>query len=159
MPRRQSNKCRQSSTFVAQGVFDYLDQQFIAFLDEFPNALLNFLRIVAVAAPDDIGYVQECGSLQTYFDERRLHARQHTRHPAFVNIANDAASRSALDMHFLQNAVLKQRRTDLVRRHIDEYFFFWRLVAHCCTALLMMSILAAANSCAVSKTGKPTTPE
>ena len=54
-----------------------------------------------------------------------LHTGQHARDSAFVNVANDAAARRALDMHFLQDAVLEQRGTHLTRRDVDQDLFFW----------------------------------
>ena len=46
------------------------------------------------------------------------------RHPSFVDIADQAATRSALDINLLQHAILKQGRTHFARRHIHQDFFF-----------------------------------
>ena len=63
--------------------------------------------------------VQEGGAFEADVDKRRLHARQDARHPALVDIADDAAMTGAFDVHFLQHTVLHHGDTRLLRRYVD----------------------------------------
>jgi predicted transcriptional regulator len=61
-----------------------------------------------VAVAPDVGHVQEGGALQAHVHEGRLHARQHAHDAAQVDVADDAAAGGALDMHFLDDALLHE---------------------------------------------------
>jgi hypothetical protein len=64
--------------------------------------------------------VQEGGALQADVDEGRLHARQHARHLAQVDVADQPALERALDVQLLHRAVLDQRHAGLLRRPVDQ---------------------------------------
>jgi hypothetical protein len=96
--------------------------------------------------------MQERGAREADLDERRLHAGQHARDAALVEVADDAAAARALDVHLLQHAVLEQRGARLARRDVDE-----DLDAH--AAPPQSGRPAPRSSSAVSASGNPTTPE
>ena len=64
--------------------------------------------VAGVAVAPDVGHVQEGGALQAHVHEGRLHARQHAHDAAEVDVADDAAAGGALDMHFLDDALLHE---------------------------------------------------
>ena len=70
----------------------------------------------------DVGGVQERGALEADVDERGLHARQHARNAALVDVADESAAIGALEKDLLQHAVLDQRRAHLARTDIDQNF-------------------------------------
>jgi len=74
---------------------------------------------VRVALPD-IGHMQKRRALQPNVDERRLHARQHARHLAEVDVADQAALERALDVQLLHGAVLDHGHARLLGRPIDQ---------------------------------------
>jgi hypothetical protein len=55
------------------------------------------ILVVFIEVGDDVGYVEETVALESDVDERRLHAGEDFRDPAFVNIADDTAVLFALD--------------------------------------------------------------
>ena len=57
---------------------------------------------------DDVVDVQERRSLQTGIDEGRLHAGQHSHHPAHVKIPHQPAAPCPLDADFLQHPIFDQ---------------------------------------------------
>src|SRR5262249_8442213 len=81
----------------------------------------------------------------------RLHARQHARDAAHVDVADEAAARGALDQELLHAARRDDRDARLLRRDVDQ-----DLVAH-----LRRSrwISMRSRSCALSQRGSPITPE
>jgi hypothetical protein len=68
-----------------------------------------------MARIEDVRGVQERRALHADLDEGRLHAGQHPRHPALVDIADQAAPAGAFEKHFLQHAVLDHRGARLVQ--------------------------------------------
>jgi hypothetical protein len=68
-----------------------------------------------------VGHMQEGGAIQADVDEGRLHAGQHTRDLAEVDIADQAALERALDQHVLHRALLDHGDPGLLRRPVDEY--------------------------------------
>ena len=59
--------------------------------------LVRRLALVLLEVLDDVGDIQERIALQTEVHERRLHPRQHLRHPALVDVADDGPVASPLD--------------------------------------------------------------
>ena len=62
-----------------------------------------------IDAADQIRHMQKGRPLQPNIDKCRLHARQHPRHFAQLNIAHDTPLQAALDLHFLHRAVFHDR--------------------------------------------------
>src|SRR5690606_33739353 len=108
---------------AAERVLQHLHQQFLAFVQQLADVgRTRFLHLVAgVGGLGDVRGVQERGALESHLDERRLHARQHARHLALVDVAHEAAALRALDEHFLQHAVLDQRNAGFPWCDVDEY--------------------------------------
>jgi hypothetical protein len=67
-----------------------------------------------------IGHMQEGGALQPDVDEGRLHARQHARHLAQVDIAHQAALERAFDVQLLHRAVFDHRDPGFLGRPVDQ---------------------------------------
>ena len=67
-----------------------------------------------------VGHVQEGSALQADVDEGRLHAGQHPRHLAQVDVADDAPLQRALDVQLLDGAVLDDGHPRLLRRPVDQ---------------------------------------
>ena len=63
---------------------------------------------------DDVGDVEERVALETEVNERRLHAREHFRDAAFVDVADHAARLFPLDEDFDDLIVLEDRHTRFV---------------------------------------------
>ena len=72
----------------------------------------------------NVGRVQERRALEPELDERGLHARQHARHLALVDVADEAAAIRALDQHLLEHAALDECGTHLARRRVDQDLLF-----------------------------------
>src|SRR5690348_2285316 len=66
--------------------------------------------------------VQERAALEANVHERRLHAWHHALHPSAIDVADVAAMPAALDVDFLQHAVLDHADPRLARRHVDQDF-------------------------------------
>src|SRR5690606_30332367 len=102
--------------------------------------------------PQDVVGMQECSTLQPDLDERRLHAGHDPLHLALVDVADHAATPAALDVQFLQHAVLDHRHARLARGHVDQ-----DLLAHGRAPIIGTSNRASMR--AVSCRGRPMTPE
>ena len=109
-------------------------------------------RALGVGGLHDVGDVQEGRALEPDVDERRLHARQHARHAALVEVAGEAEPAGALDEQLLQHAVLEQRRARLARADVDDH-----LGGHARPRRVRPS--TGATSSQVSYSGRPITPE
>ena len=82
------------------------------------------MRLLAgVTVAPDVGDMEEGGALEADVDERRLHSRQHAHHLAQINIADDAAAGGALDVQFLNHALLHEHGAGLLRGEIDQKVF------------------------------------
>ena len=55
----------------------------------------------------DVGDVQERRALEADLDERALHAGQHARDAAEIDVADEAARARALDVQLLHHALLE----------------------------------------------------
>ena len=53
--------------------------------------LVRLEAVELLEGGDDVGDVEEAVALETEVNERRLHAGQHFRDPALVEVADDAA--------------------------------------------------------------------
>jgi hypothetical protein len=73
-------------------------------------------------AAGNVRGVQERGALEAELHECRLHAGQHTRHFALVDVADEPDAARALDLHLLQHAAVDERGAHLARRRVDEDF-------------------------------------
>ncbi len=94
----------QARTLGADRIFGHLHHQGLALVHQCGDVLHR--RAFA------LGYfrrMDERRALQADVDECRLHARQHPHDLALVDIADDAATLGALDMHFLQHPVFHHR--------------------------------------------------
>jgi len=83
-----------------------------------------FVRLEAVELLErryDIGDVEETVALETEVNERRLHAGQHFRDPAFVEIASDTALMLAFDEDFGNLIVLEDRDPCFVGARGDDH--------------------------------------
>jgi hypothetical protein len=131
-PSGNADLRRQARALGADRVLDDLHQQRLAFehllLDRHHRAAVAVVALGRRCAGararrerrDDVGHVQEGGALQPDVDEGRLHARQHARHLAQVDVADQPALQRALDVKLLHRAVLDQRHAGLLRRPVDQ---------------------------------------
>ena len=106
----------------AQRVFDDLHHQILALVE---SQLDLLVAGAAEVAGVEVRHMQKRRALQADVHERRLHARQHPRHAALVNVADQPALAHPLDQNLLQHPVLDDGDAGLRRRHIDQ-----DLVAH-----------------------------
>ena len=74
---------------------------------------------------DDVGDVEEAVAFETEVNEGRLHAGQHFRYPALVDVANHAARALALDEDLGNLIVLEDRDPCFVGARGDDH-----LLAH-----------------------------
>ena len=70
----------------------------------------------------DVGDVQERRALEADLDERALHAGQHPRDAAEVDVADEAARAGALDVQLLHDALLEHRDARFLGGYVDEDF-------------------------------------
>ncbi len=104
----------------ADRILDDLHQQLLAVVqDAFDR--LGLVLVLAVAP--DVGDVQERRAVQPDLDEGRLHSRQHPAYFAEVDVADQAAAADALDVQFLDHALLHHRNPRFLRRDVDQDFF------------------------------------
>src|SRR6185437_8934238 len=66
--------------------------------------------------------MQERAALQPDIDERGLHTWHHALDATAIDVADVAAAPAALDVHFLQHAVLDHADTRLAGRDVDQDF-------------------------------------
>ena len=162
---------RQPRALGADRVLDHLHEQRLALVQD----LLDRLVLAAVAVLPvlpDVGDVQERRALQPDLDERALHAGQHARHLAEVDVADEAARARALDVQLLHDRLLEHRDPRFLRRDVDEDLVHRaqprRLPAGAAKAGRTPSRTLPpystgrpkrARICAVSASGSPITPE
>ena len=111
-------------------------------------------RALGVRRLHDVGDVQERRALEADVDEGRLHAGQHARHAALVQVAGEPEAARALDEQLLQHAVLEQRRARLARADVDDHFR-----GHGAWVFRPIRPSTGASSSQVSYSGRPITPE
>ena len=79
--------------------------------------------IAGVAIGPDVGDVQKGGALKAHVHEGGLHAGQHAHDATEIDVADDAATGAAFDMHFLDDALLHEGDAGFLRGEIDQIFF------------------------------------
>ncbi|MDT4846996.1 hypothetical protein FQZ97_810410 [compost metagenome] len=80
----------------------------------------------------EVGHVQERGAVQTDVDESRLHARQHTRDLAQVDVAHQPTLQRAFQVHFLHRALLHHRHAGCLGCPIDQNVLAQGFACLCC---------------------------
>ena len=103
----------------ADRVLDHLDEQRLALVQDALDRLLLAAVAVLPVLPD-VGDVQERRALEADLDECALHAGQHARDAAQVDVADEAARARALHVQFLHDALLEHRHAGFLRRDVDE---------------------------------------
>ncbi len=100
---------RQPRALGAQRILDHLHQQRLALEQQ----LLDRRRVARAlgvgARLPEVGHVKEGGALQADVDEGGLHARQHARDLAQVDVAGQPAGGGALEVELLHDARLHER--------------------------------------------------
>ena len=97
------------------------------------------LRLLAVLVPafhalegvhrvDDVGHVEEPVAIEPDVDKRRLHAGQHLRHAALVDVAHDAALALAFNRHLDRLVILEDGDHGLVAVGGDNHFLVHQFV-------------------------------
>ena len=122
--RRLSRRFVRTEIIRLCGVIERLNRRcrgFVSF-DFLADDFGNGTQSVGVALK--IRDVEKAGLLQSDFDERRLHARQHSRHFAFVDIAHQSPVGVALEVELGQRAVFEQSHPHFKRGGIDYDFTF-----------------------------------
>ena len=132
----------------------------------------SLAAVAVLAVLPDVGDVQERRALEADLDERALHARQHARDAAEVDVADQAARARALDVQLLHDALLEHRDARFLRRYVDEDFMRHRARrvgaggGRTCRRRRRVSCASystgspiRARSAAVSTSGSPITPE
>ncbi len=122
IPGGQGNVGGQAGALGAQGILHDLNQNFIAFRNQRTDAF-GVRRLdagIRVTRIENVGRMQKSGAFQADVDERRLHPRQHPRDTAFVNVADQSAAAGALQIEFLQDAILHDGGARLVHAGIDQ---------------------------------------
>jgi hypothetical protein len=71
---------------------------------------VSFEAVELLECRYDVGNVEEAVALEAEVNKRRLHAGQHFRHPAFVQVADDTARPFPLDEDFGDLIFLENRR-------------------------------------------------
>ena len=87
--------------------------------------LFGLEAIELLEGRDDVGYVEEAVTFEPKIDEGRLHARQHLRDPALVDVANNSTRAFALDEDLRDLVVLEYRDPCFVGARGDDH-----LLAH-----------------------------
>ena len=116
----------QARTLAADGVLDDLHEKRLALEHLFFDGDLHLVLarkhggFAALLALPDVGHVQKGCTLQANVNEGRLHARQHARDLAQVNVAYQAALERAFDVELLHGAMLDDGHAGLLRRPVDQ---------------------------------------
>jgi hypothetical protein len=80
----------------------------------------------------DVGDVQEGGAAKADVDEGRLHAGQDAHDASDIDVADEAAAGTTLDMQFLHDALVHDGDARFLRREVDQDLFghvgaIWRM--------------------------------
>ena len=114
----------QAGALGADRILDDLHHQGLAFEQQFLDGRGGVAAVGAfLAAFADVGDVQEGGAAQADVDEGALHARQHARDAAEVDVADVALLRGALDVEFLDGSLLDDGDPGFVGGYVDEDVF------------------------------------
>jgi hypothetical protein len=111
---------RETCTLGADRILQDLHQQHLAFVEVF----LDRLDAVFAARLPQVGDVQEGGALEADVDECRLHSRQHPRHHPHVDVPHQAPGGFAVQVKFLQDALVHDGDPQFLRCRIDQDVFF-----------------------------------
>ncbi len=119
-PSGEAHLRRQPRAFGADRILHHLHDDRLPFGED----LLDRARIAAVLPRfPDVGDVQERRALQADLDEGRLHARQHPRDHAAIDIAHQSAPVRTLDVQFLRHARVDDGDARFLRRDVDQNVF------------------------------------
>jgi hypothetical protein len=101
--------CADRRALGADRILDHLHHQRLPLehlaLDRYLRRALGAHAVATV----QVGHVQEGRALQADVDERTLHARQHARDLAQVDVADQATLERTLDVQLLDGTVLDHR--------------------------------------------------
>jgi hypothetical protein len=160
---RQGDAGGEASAFVADGVFDHLNQNSVAFADTVADG-----AGVAKCFSKRAGFAQgeEAGAFQADVHKGGLHAGHHALHAAQDYIADQAVaaaggvfgSDGAFEGKLLQLSVRHQGDTDFPCPRIDEDFDAHGNNSNSCRGDYITKP-APARSCTVCASGRPTTLE
>ena len=123
---RQTDLRRQPRALAADRVLDDLHHQRLALehllFDGFGRraGAVGRQAVAIDGLLPQVGHVQEGRALQPDVDEGRLHARQHARHLAQVDVADQAALQRTLDVQLLHRAAFDHRHPGFLGRPVDE---------------------------------------
>ena len=126
--RGQRQHRGQPCAFAAERVLHHLHQHVLPFAQQLINRRHGYgLVIQRVGQPrqarlEHVAGVQKRRALQTDLDEGGLHARQHALDTPLVDIADQAVTRRALDIHLLHAAAFDQRDPGFVGTEVDQDF-------------------------------------
>ncbi len=133
---RQGDVGADARPLVGQRVLDHLDDDLLARLQQVVDGRRALLLVrrdllgagvveLQVLHRLDVGGhvadVEEGVALEAHVDERGLHAGQHARHPALVDVAHEPAVTMPLDEDLRQAVVLQHGDPRLVRIALDEH--------------------------------------
>ena len=117
---------RQARALGAHRVFDHLHHQGLALkhLALYRNQRLRGARRADGLAlgrwVPNVGHMQKRRALEPNVNKRRLHARQHPRHLAQIDVAHQAALKRALHVQLLHRAVLHNGHAGFLGRPVDQ---------------------------------------
>ena len=152
--RRQCHERRQARALGAERILDDLHEQLVALADQRADVVgARLRRGIALGRDGEVGGMEERRTVEPDFDERRLHARQHARGAALVDVARQAAAVGPLEVDLDQHAVLDDGGTRFARRDVDQDFS-----RHEAAPDRACVIPARASSVAVSYSGRPMIP-
>jgi len=111
----------QPGTFGAYGVFGYLDNNHLSFMQVCLNGNRVFFAHLKPIGTNrgDISIVKKCRPLQSDINKRRLHAWHDTHNLAEVDISDKTTATAALQKYFLQQTVFDERQPGLPGRYVD----------------------------------------
>ena len=124
--RGQRDVRRQPRALGAQRILHDLHQEIVALAHQRADVRLGVepRRQVLVAGGErrreNVRDVQEAGAGETDIQKRSLHAGQHARHAALVQVADQALAAESLDEHVLQGAVLDDGGARLARLDVHQ---------------------------------------
>ena len=84
--------------FGADWILDYLHDKRLSFMQHLLDAAFC---LVATSLLPDVSHMQKSCTFEADVDEGGLHAREHARNPAKVDVSNKAAAACALYVQFL----------------------------------------------------------
>ncbi len=117
---REAHLRRQARTLGADRVLDHLHEKRLAFVQDLLDGAGVGAAVAVLAVLPDVGDVQERCALEPDLDECALHAGQHARHAAEVDVADEPPRTGTLDVQLLHDALLEHRDAGFLRRYVDE---------------------------------------